>query len=228
MENKRINISVVIPCYNEGKILKQTINSLKLFFKNHDCLYDYELIFVDDGSTDNTFSLLDDVSNIVFGSYPHNQGKGEAVKQGLIKAKYNNILLLDADLSVKPNELHQIIGLNHTNSFIVKGQRIQVKSQPIHRLFAGWCFRFLTNIVLNLNVKDTQCPFWVFHNINKGLFKSLKTKGFAFDCELLYKSRQHNIQIKKLDVDYFNDENSSVTIWKTIKMFFELIRIRFL
>lgn len=228
MKNERIKISVVIPCYNEEKILIKTIKSLKFFFKKYDCLFDYELIFVDDGSNDDTLSILKEMDGIKYESYENNQGKGEAVKIGLIKTKYNNIMLLDTDLSVRPNELLSIKNLNNENSFIIKGQRIQVKSQPIYRLIAGWGFRFLTDTILNLNIKDTQCPFWIFHNINKRLFKGVKTKGFAFDCEILFKAKQIHYQIIKKDVDYFNNSDSAVRLKHYFLMLYELIKIRFL
>jgi len=232
---KKINLSVVIPCYNEEKVLPETIMKLEKFFFKHRDMFAGELIFVNDGSSDTTEKILHSFKetgkNIRVHSYNRNIGKGYAVRRGLMLAKYNNVLLLDADLSVRPEEMllfATMYNLNSENPFIIQGQRIQMIKQPIHRLFAGKCFELLHKLILNIGVNDTQAPFKLLHNLPEQFVSELKIDGFAYDCELLYKAKRQTIQIWKFDVSYINVEDSRVTIRKTIKMFFDLLRIRFI
>jgi len=230
MDSEKIKISVVIPCYNEEKRIEKTIISIKKFFFRNRKLFDYELIIVDDGSTDMTFDIVKDM-NLTIMRYGDNKGKGYAVRRGLLKTKYKNILVLDADLSVKPIELLGIFGLLQGGlkyPKLVIGDRIQIIQQPKYRLFLGWGFRFLTRIILSLEYKDTQCPYKIFMNFDREFIRSLKIDGFSYDVELLHKTRKEGIPIIEQDVEYMNFSDSKVTIKKTIRMFFDLLRIRFI
>lgn len=230
----KFKLSVVIPCYNESNRIEKTIIELTKFFFTNRAIFTYELIFIDDGSTDDTYEKVNYMSeqypNIRVLTYNRNAGKGFAVRTGLKEAKYDNILILDADLSVKPNNLLNSIlwfNFNDTEPFAVIGERIQVIKQPIYRIFAGLCFRNLVKVLFKLPFNDTQNPYKVLHNIHKDFYNYLKTDGFSYDVELLYKLKQYQIDTYKTRVMYFNDTESKVTIKKAIKMFFELLRIRF-
>jgi len=222
-------ISVVIPCYNEEKVIVNTINTIRRFFFRHRDKFIYELIFVDDGSNDKTTHLLNvetyDKRNEKLIRYIKNRGKGYAVRTGLLNAKYDTILILDADLSVKIDNLLKVTLWD--NAVILSiSKRIQVEKQPFYRIFAGFCFRWLVKIMFLMPYSDTQCPLKVLHNIPKKFINELKIDGFSYDVELIHKARQQSIPISEYEVEYFNNEDSSVTLKKTIKMFLELLRIR--
>jgi len=228
-----MRISVVIPCYNEEKIIKKTMDDLVNFFeKNKKKIFDYELIFVDDGSTDETFNILTENHlnrKIVVISYYDNHGKGDAVRSGLIKTKFDTILILDADLSVKPDEIMKNIFTIKTarKPLMIIGKRIQVVKQPLHRILAGFCYRWLVKIMFQWKYDDTQCCYKVLVNIPEDIFYSLSTKGFSYDVELIKAIRDARYPIVQQEVKYYNNDDSKVTLKKTIKMFFELLRIRF-
>ena len=232
---EKINISVVIPCYNEEKILPESIFRLEKFFFEHQDKFVHELIFVDDGSKDKTLNILNsyfkgnDHVRILTSRY--NVGKGFAIKRGLMIAKHNNILLLDADLSVRPDELlYNIkkIDFNGVETFIVCGERKYAIPQTKFRIFLGKGFSVLHKIWLNVGVWDSQCPFKILHNIDYTLIQSLQIDGFAYDLELLYKAKKSKIPIHPITVSYFNVLDSRVTIWKTLRMFHDMVKIRFL
>jgi dolichyl-phosphate beta-glucosyltransferase len=233
MENSKskIKLSVVIPCYNEEKILPETIRNLERFFFRTRHLFQYEILFVDDGSTDSTSNIIKEYAthnkHIFQCGYKYNVGKGYAVGFGIEYSKYHNIMILDADLSVRPDEVLKLIPeLRKSEKMLVVGQRIQVEEQPFYRIIAGKSFSFLQKIILNLGLEDSQCPFKLLIHIGD-ISSYLEIDGFAYDCELIYKAKKNKIKIKTMPVKYYNVEDSRVTIWKTIKMFFELLKIRF-
>ena len=230
MQKKKI--SVVIPCYNEERVINNTIKTIVKFFKDNQDMFIYELILSDDGSTDKTLDIITRYSNnypkIDFRWSDKNRGKGHAVREGLLKAKYNNVLVLDADLSVNIYNLLICPFLHRDKPLLIIGKRFQVKKQPLYRIIAGNGFRIIVNALFYWDYRDTQCPFKLLQNIPKEFINNLRIDGFSYDVELLYKAKDvYGYYIYENSVNYHNDENSSVTIRKTIKMFIDLLRIRF-
>jgi len=231
----QIEISVVIPCYNEEKILPKSIKALERFFYIHRKNFLYELIFIDDGSTDSTLELLNSYAesgkNIRVLNYKYNVGKGHAVRRGLNHAKYNNILVLDADLSVRPDEVLSVFEryeLDRPESFIVCGIRKYAVPQTKIRIFLGKAYSLLHKVLLNVGVWDSQCPLKLLHNISDEFVGELKIDGFAYDLELLYRAKKKGIHILPLVVSYHNEPDSRVTFFKVLEMFVDTIKIRFL
>ena len=232
---KKIKLSIVVPCYNEERILTTTVKKLEKFLFTNRKLFVGEIILVNDGSSDMTYKLsylsASNKSYIKVVTYPENMGKGYAVRQGIMYSKYNNILILDADLSVKPEEVLKpevITKLEIDKPFIIAGQRVQVVKQPIHRRFVGNVFSYLHRFLFRWDIIDSQSPFKILHNIPKEFVSELNIDGFAYDVELLYKAKQKNIPIYKVSVDYINDEDSKVTLRKTIRMGLDLFKVRYL
>lgn len=227
-----MRISVMIPCYNEEKIIKKTMDDLVDFFeKNNKKIFDYELIFVDDGSKDKTFDILTDNHlnrKIRIISYYSNRGKGYAVRKGLSSAKFNTILILDADLSVRPEEIFKVKNFikGWDEPFLIIGERRQVIKQPLHRILAGFCFRWLVKALFYWHYNDTQCPYKILNNIPREIYLNLKIDGFSYDVELIKRVNEKYI-IHEQEVKYYNKKESKVTIKKTIRMFFDLLKIRF-
>ena len=226
-----MRLSIIIPCYNEAFILPKTIEYLEKFCFRHRKLFVCELMFVNDGSRDHTMHILDDYAkgnpNITIISYPFNLGKGYAVRQGLIESKHDIKLILDADLSVKPDEiLKHLDALKGIEPFIITGQRVQVIKQPLYRRIAGKCFQMLHMLIFDFDFVDTQCPFKVLYKLPKKFAYELKIEGFAYDCELLYKVKKEGYKIITPNVEYNNEPDSRVTLSKTIKMFFDMFRIK--
>ena len=105
-----LNVSIIIPLYNEEKRIKKNLPALNIFLKKNKSKK-VELIFVSDGSLDNTNKIIEKYVNenskkfkLNFIKYKKNIGKGFAVKSGVLAAKNKWILICDADLSVHPNQ----------------------------------------------------------------------------------------------------------------------------
>ncbi len=225
-----MRLSIIIPCYNEEKTLKSTIKRVVDTFRN----IEYELILVDDGSTDNTekeilkgFKAYPEKIRFHFSN--ENKGKGNAFYHGVKLAKYDLILLLDCDLSVDPNNffssaIYEILS-DKSKPFIIATQRRQVIPQPLYRIFVGKCFKVLVFVLTGLYM-DTQNPFKLFYRMKEHLIDN-KVDGFAFDVEILYNAKLKGISIFKTEVDYLNNEDSKVTFRKTLTMLLDLYKIRY-
>jgi len=219
-------ISVIIPCYNEQDNIEISYNQVSTYLDNHG--FNYQIIFVNDGSTDNTLKILQHIQKEYFGvniiTYDKNVGKGYAVYRGLNDAVYKTKLILDCDLSVCISELYKLNWNWVRNQPIIKGQRIQVIRQPLYRIILGKIFKMITYLLTGLNY-DTQCPFTIL-NLDKEFYSNLKINGFAFDVEILLKAKNQEEPVYLFNVDYYNQRKSTVTFSKIIKMLFELIKIR--
>lgn len=221
---------MIIPAYNETERLGRTVKEVHDFLSIRK--FEFQITIVNDGSTDKTFqkilSLMSQMKNISVISYENNKGKGYAVRQGLLQAKYKTCVVLDADNSVSITELDYFFEASESytifkNPFIY-GDREQVVSQPIHRIILGKIFKVLVWMTTGIYA-DTQCPFKIL-NIDKQIIKELTIDGFAYDVELFYVLKKHGINGRSMIVSYINEKGSKVTIKKTIQMGIDLLKIR--
>ena len=226
-------ISVVIPFYNELTLLPITLREVDEFLKNN--FSSYEIIIVDDGHN-NSITRYALLASKMYGykkmsvvDYEGNKGKGFAIKAGLYNRNYDLALILDADLSCKPNNILEFMKLYSKEldkSLLVCGQRNQVISQGKLRLFLGKSFRKLVMTTLNIKMKDTQCPYKVINKINKENISKMFIDGFAYDLELIKVAQLNKFKIIKQEVDYFNDDRSSIRLKHIIKMGYDILRIK--
>jgi glycosyltransferase involved in cell wall biosynthesis len=191
MENQ---ISVIIPCYNEEKIIYQNVikvfNYLKEKFKN------FEIIVVNDGSNDRTIEELRKLENFIpikIIDNKKNQGKGKAVKDGILKSNCDVIMFVDADLPVRVEEIERFFNEIKKGYDIVIASRFLPGAKLIipakwYRKLAERIFMTLRMIILNtFEIKDTQCGFKMFKGeVAKKIFSKSKINGFAFESEVIF------------------------------------------
>ncbi len=228
-------ISIIIPCYNEGIKLINNIKKVNEYMNKLDI--DYEIIVVNDGSTDDTYSILmkniSSFKNTQVESYSVNKGKGYAVKTGFNLAKGDIIIFMDADLSTDLKAINDSLTiLNNSNFDIVIGNRnnlnSEVNNKSFFRKFLSNCCRLLTKIIIGIDFEDTQCGFKVFKkDVANKLYKKQKIDRFAFDIEYLYIAKLYNYKITEFPVVWNNDKDSKVRIVRdTIKFFKDILIIR--
>ena len=228
-------LSIIIPCYNEENIIAENFKKVLGFLSKYD--FDYEIIPVDDGSKDNTFSemmkLSDTYECINPETYADNRGKGGAVKRGLEVAKGDYILFMDADLATELNAIDEFLREIQTNDMVIASRRhkkskVPNPQGPLRKLMSNGC-KYITKLIMGMPYTDTQCGF---KGMKKDLAKLIASKqtlnGWAFDVEYLYIAHVNNYRIKEIPIIWSSDDTrqSKVSPLKSsISFFFELMKI---
>jgi dolichyl-phosphate beta-glucosyltransferase len=229
-------ISIVIAAYNEEHRIGESLLKVRDYVTKKNM--DYEIIVVDDGSTDNTKRLVTnykkEIENLKIISYPINKGKGYALRQGVLASTGSAVLLSDADLSAPIEELDKLLPLISSREYDVaigsralETSRIIIK-QPWWRQSMGKSFnRFVKLIVLD-GFNDTQCGFKLFSKETaSSLFNNARINRFAYDVEILVLAKNKGCRILEVPVRWINSPDSKVhPIFDSLKMLFDLIRIR--
>lgn len=225
-------ISIIIPAYNEELRIKSTLDKI-LYYTNANNSYNYEIIVVDDGSKDKTIDLVGQYKNVVLVRQSINQGKGAAVRRGMLEAKGDLLLFSDADLSTPIEELSKLIEKIDAGNDIAIGSRalnndLIREHQPFYREIMGKTFNKIVQFLVIKGIFDTQCGFKLFtKDVGKKVFGLSKIDGFSFDVEVLFLASKFNYKIAEVPVLWFNDDRSKVNpITDSIKMLKEIFKIK--
>ena len=230
-----IELSIIVPAYNEATRIPKFLGNLLEFARKN--LESHEIIVVNDGSKDRTKEI---VLNIIQGdkrakliSYNDNMGKGHAVLQGVLKAKGKFILFIDADGSIKPQEILNLHGIYQKYNYdIVIGSRISTLSnitdpQPLSRRLLSKIFNLYSNVLFQIKINDLLCGFKGFsRDVALQIFKNLKAYRWEFDVELLYKARKNGIKVYQLPIEWKHEEGSKMKIYDPIFIFLNLLKLR--
>lgn len=229
-----ISLSVIIPAYNEEKRIKKTIITLRSYLKSKK--YIYEIIVVDDGSTDGTLNVLKDIflADLRIITISKN-GKGASVKEGVLSARgdFQYVFFMDADLSTNVEEIETFINLfkSEPKTDIIIGSRYlpegSVIVQPPFRNLVGRTFSFIKSKLLGINFYDSQCGFKAFRlQTAKKIFAKSEIKGFSFDVEILYIALLNNIKVKEVSVNWHHEPGGHVNlIGDSLLMLIELLQV---
>ncbi|MBI5072606.1 glycosyltransferase family 2 protein [Candidatus Woesearchaeota archaeon] len=227
-----MEISIIIPAFNEEKRIKKTIEAILAYLERKK--YSYEIIVVNDGSTDKTKDAALEFSNrkISVLDNPGNCGKGYSVKQGFLAATKKWILFTDADLSTPIEELETCFRYTDIASVIIGSRNLPMShiavKQPFLRSTFGKIFPFFVRLLLLPDIRDSQCGFKLFrHDAAKKIAEKQRIPGFCFDVELLFLARKYGFIIQEIPVSWSNDERSKIRIFSdSFHMFFDLLKIR--
>ena len=218
MENKP-HLSVIIPSYKEGKRIGTNLLEIDKYLNAKN--YTYEILVVVDGSPDDTAQIAQSFSNQVENlrviNNPENHGKGYVVRQGLLEAKGELRLFLDADGSTSITHLDTFLSEFEKGfdlvigSRAIKGSFIQVH-QPFIREIMGKSGNLLIRLVLGLwSYPDTQCGFKMLSaKAAQAVASRMVVDRFGFDFELVVLAEKLGFKIKQLPVRWLNEEGSTV------------------
>jgi len=234
-------LNFVIPVYNESKRLNKTFKALAKGFSFVGIKLE-KIIFVNDGSTDNTESKIYNKKSqlkralkakIEIVSYTANRGKGYAIRQGLQASDSDYTLFFDADMSTPLGEFTKFLPFIEKNIDVIVGTRKNghstvIKHQPLYRELLGKGFTLLTNIVLNTWVTDFTCGFKAFSRQSKdAILKRAAVDRWGYDAELIFLARKLGFSIHEKAVTWTNDERSKVNLFKALpQTLYELALIR--
>jgi dolichyl-phosphate beta-glucosyltransferase len=238
-----MHLSIVIPAYNEkDNIEKQVLNQVHLYLKKQP--YQYQVIIVDDGSTDGSPELLGKfVANKKHWQLirnPH-QGKAQTVATGVSQAQGNLVLFTDFDQATPISEIEKLLPFIGRGYDVIIGSR-EVKGskrekEPWYRHLMGRGFNLFVKLFTIKGIRDTQCGFKLFKTeVAQELFAALvvygpraETTAFtgAFDVELLYLAQKRGYRIAEVPIHWQHIPTTRVNpIKDSIRMFLDLVRIR--
>ncbi|KKQ52140.1 hypothetical protein A2865_03335 [Candidatus Woesebacteria bacterium RIFCSPHIGHO2_01_FULL_39_17] len=232
---KKLTLSIVIPAYNEEKIIKMSLGKIIDYLKVK--RYDWEIVVADDGSVDKTKDLIKNLTHknkrIKLVRLPQNKGKGGALKKGILAAKGKYIIFMDADLSVDLGNIDIFLKQLKKESPVViasrrvKGAEIEVH-QPWHREVMGRVFTFLTRILMQVNVADFTCGFKGFTNeAAKKIFSKSLINRWAYDAEIMFLSNKFGYKIRQMPIVWKNRGDTRVRLKNVIfESFMDLLKIR--
>lgn len=234
------DVSVVLPAYNVEAHLESTLRGLAEQFQRRNEVW--EPVIVDDGSSDRTRNA----ARLVLAEYPgtllwtdQNAGKGHAVKSGILVAKGDVILVVDADMSYPPNQLHSFLDAVQGQWDIAIGNRRDPRSRyQLHpsafrylyaRHLIGVGFNWAARHVAGLPYLDTQCGFKAFSRAAaRDIFERVSLTGYLYDVEALRLAYLIGYRVTSLPVTYlYRGQPSSVRpVAGSVPVLLDLLRIR--
>ncbi len=236
-----MKLSVVIPAYNEAARLPQTLHDACRWLDDRldaaDLFDAYELLVVDDGSSDSTVAEVErlraDYPRLALLQQGENRGKGAAVRRGMLAVDGDIRLFMDADHSTHIQELAKGWPLLRDGADVVIGSRQHKQSDIVQhqswlRESMGKCFNRMMRGMTGITLLDTQCGFKLFTaEAAETLFAKQKTEGFSFDVELIYLAQQAGMRVEEIPVRWINESNSRVRMLiDPIHMAADIARIR--
>lgn len=229
-----MKVSVVIPAYNEAQ---RILPSLRRILEHLEQKFpDYEILVVDDGSTDDTRGLVERAfpqqSRLRVLTYGANRGKGYAVRHGALHATGDLVLFTDADLSTPIEEMDKMVTLAESGYDLVISSRAHREAeirahQNLLREISGKLFNVFVRLVVGVPFKDTQCGFKLFRRQSmRPVLELLTIDRFAFDVELIALALALGKRAMDVPVVWTNSPASTVSLWGGAQAYTELWGIR--
>jgi dolichyl-phosphate beta-glucosyltransferase len=237
-------LSVVLPAFNEEARLPKSLDRVVEFLAAQP--FSSEIVVSDDGSSDRTADIVRDriasgppaAVSIRLVQHSHNQGKGAAIRTGILAASGPYIFFMDADLATPPEDALRLLEELQQGTPVVIGTRIQPDgsdmraSQPAQRRMVGRLFTFMRKAMRVLpDIDDTQCPMKGFqHDVAQAIFQRQRLSGWIFDAEVLYIARSRGYRVVAVPVTWRHVDGSRLRVrpqqaWEVMR---DLVRLRFL
>lgn len=213
-------LSIVLPVYCEERVLERTFAELT------PCLEglgrSFEIICVDDGSTDGSLEILRSIAardpRVRVDALPQNRGKGAAVRAGMLQARGEYAVFMDADLSTPLEEIPGFLGALDSGYEVVLGNRRAPGShierqQPLIRQYLGRGFTFITQFFLAPGVQDFTCGFKAFRrDAARRIFERSSLDGWAFDAELVVIAAAQRCKLVQVPVRWRHEDDTKVRL----------------
>jgi glycosyltransferase involved in cell wall biosynthesis len=200
--DRRHSISIIFPAFNEEENITKAVEhgrkAMSKFFT------DIEIIVVNDGSSDATASIIDELAaeqaDVVPVHHEVNRGYGAALRSGIYKASKDLIFFTDSDLQFDLEEIRHLQEWIHRYD-IVAGYRAR-RADPVHRRFNAWGWNVLVRLILGLKIKDIDCAFKLFR---REVFQNirLETVGAMINTEILTLAQRNKMRIKEVPVSHY-------------------------
>lgn len=229
-------LSVIIPAYNESRRILPGLRQVREYLQRQP--YTWELIVVNDGSADDTASVvataLADDPRARLLSYTPNQGKGYAVRTGVLDATGQYVVFLDADMSTPITEVEPALDYLSDGYDMVVGSRTHPDARierkaPLFRRLATQIFVLVRIVLVGLGqYTDTQCGFKAYRReAVRPLYERAVINRFMFDVEILFLAERAGLRTVEMPVHWADAEGSTVRFFSGVyRMITDLLRIR--
>ena len=231
-----LEISIVIPAYNEETLIVNTLESLRSYMATR--AEPYEIIVVDDGSQDKTAASIQDWqeqtnANLQLLINPENMGKGFSIRRGVQVSRGQYVIFIDADLPYELYAIDNFLSALKNGYDLAVGSRVlpgsEVRGVPFYRYMAGQVFSWMVQAILFTGLPDTQCGFKSFRSVAaKEIFRRTSIDGFGFDVEMLFLARKLKFAIQPVAVHMIEHrQRSRVRLFSdSLRMFSNLFTVR--
>lgn len=229
------SLSLILPAYNESRRIQTNLRTLVQYL---DALpHSYELIVVDDGSTDGTAAPAREAlagrkeGRVI--EYRPNRGKGYALRTGILASTGRWVVFTDADLSTSLDEIPRALArLEHAD--VVVGSRALPESRvavraPFYRRLATGIFDLVKHLLVGLwEIRDTQCGFKAYRgDVARALYSQSRVDRFMFDVEILFLAKRAGLRVEEMPVTWQASDETKVRFFAGIyQMLRDLVRIR--
>lgn len=225
------DLALIIPCYNESRVIRETFFKLYAWFQTESAREHQKiaLIFVDDGSTDDTATILDALvvehrseSAVIVVKHPVNRGKGAAIKSGVAAIEAKNYGFIDADLAYDPHEFSLLIK-NFQGADLVVGERQGSTQNSLVRAALSRALHRLVVFLTGVNVPDVQSGIKLFsRRVVERVFPDLTFDRFSFDAELIANTERRGLRTVSVPVAVHPTGSSTVTIRDGIRYLLDI------
>lgn len=230
-------VTIVIPAFNESNRIENTLRLLLRYMDNSEYLF--EVIIIDDGSIDDTFTKIytfikdyltknhKTVIKFKLVSFHRNYGKGSAIAMGSHLSSSRNVLIMDADCATEIKEIKNFL-LNFKESSLICGTRIRKENNM--RLVLSKSFSFLTKLLIGFwDIRDSQCGFKMFDKkVIEKVLNNMKFGSWLFDLELIILSKKKGFPICNIPVQWKDKSGSKLRILEDMpSMFIDLCAMSF-
>ncbi|MDD2598063.1 MAG: glycosyltransferase family 2 protein [Kiritimatiellae bacterium] len=218
-----LHLSIILPVYREARRLKDSLATVAAFVTSVEG--GAEAIFVNDGSPDQSAEMISQYMAehpqlpMQLISLPHNQGKGAAVKKGVLAARGDLILMSDTDLSSPLEDYRLLLAGVEQGADIVCGSRAIAgadigENPPLLRRFLSRLFNVLVRAAGVHGIQDTQCGFKLFKaKPAKMIFERMCIQGFAFDVEMIARAQASGFKVMEVPVRWDYSGHSTVRVF---------------
>lgn len=229
-------LSLIVPAYNERDRIEPSLREMEAYLAGAGI--DYEIIVVSDGSTDGTPELIERLQGeqprLRAVGYPHNRGKGYAIRTGVAAARGEYVMFTDADLSIPIAITAEFLQALRGGYDIAIASRWHPASSnalppPLPRRIMGIIFRWCVRRLVISDVRDTQCGCKAYRaDVAKKLFAAQRIDRFSFDAEVIFLAARAGYRIKEIPFSLRHTPGSSVRpLRDPLLMLRDLVRIRF-
>jgi dolichyl-phosphate beta-glucosyltransferase len=238
MPGNGLRLSLVVPAFNEApRLSEKAVHLANAVTSGVIDPMTTELIVVDDGSTDGTGLVAQQLLSPVFPRMRilrlrENSGKGAAIRAGAAAAAAPIVAFMDADMSVDPAQIPLLVEAMEHADVVIGSRSLNdsvVQCDSLQRVVMGRTFNFLVNAVTRVGYKDTQCGFKAFRTpVARLLFHLMVVERFAFDVEVLCLAQRLGLRIAEVPVEWKDSQNSTVRpVSDAMAMTMDVFRLRF-